>query len=119
MAILDINNKLTTKIIGRRIFIIRQAKKISREKLASKIGISHQQLYKYEMGKNRITVDRLIDIAKALDIKARDFFPSAKIKTKMNLTSSKKDYQLITNYSKLRQLSVDEVVIRFLEMMVR
>lgn len=54
--------------IGEIIKRIRKAKGFSQMELAEKIGITYQQFQKYEKGKSKITVDRLIDIAKALDV---------------------------------------------------
>ena len=113
-----------SKLIGRRIFILRQSRKISREKFAAQIGICSQQLFKYEMGKNRITVDRLLDIAKALDIKPKEFLPNKRTgvttsKPFGNFGNSIREYRIITNYSKLKKLSVDELVLRFLEGLVK
>lgn len=45
---------------------------LSRHNLADKIGITHQQLQKYEKGINRISVGRFYDICKALNIKNFD-----------------------------------------------
>ncbi|MGC8937909.1 MAG: helix-turn-helix domain-containing protein, partial [Thermodesulfovibrio sp.] len=42
--------------------------------LAERIGITYQQLQKYEKGKSKITIERLIDIAKALDVPVSVFF---------------------------------------------
>lgn len=55
------------KLIGNKIYDLRLAKGLSREQLADDIGVSHQQLSKYERGKNRISVGRLILIAQALE----------------------------------------------------
>lgn len=41
---------------------------LSRHNLADKIGITHQQLQKYEKGINRISIGRFYDICKALNI---------------------------------------------------
>jgi|YNPNPStandDraft_1061719.scaffolds.fasta_scaffold00295_2 Helix-turn-helix. len=57
-------------LIGEIIRKVRKAKGISQMKLAGEIGITYQQLQKYENGKSKITVERLIDIAKALKIPA-------------------------------------------------
>ena len=70
------NNKDLIEEIGKRIAILRKEKSISREYLASKIGISHQQLFKYEVGENRITADKLVLIAGALKLKIVNFFPN-------------------------------------------
>lgn len=52
------------KTIGQRIEQSRILFNISRKELAKTIAVSTQQLYKYETGKNRISVGRLGLIAK-------------------------------------------------------
>ncbi|MFK8039840.1 MAG: helix-turn-helix domain-containing protein [Rickettsiaceae bacterium] len=54
------------KIIGNRIYSLRLASGLSRDQLAKSICVTHQQLQKYEKGVNRISVGRLVMIAKAL-----------------------------------------------------
>ena len=54
------------KYIGERIYSIRLAQGFSRQQLSQIIGVTHQQLQKYEKGTNRISVGRLVLIAKAL-----------------------------------------------------
>lgn len=54
------------KFIGSKIYSLRLAKGFSRQQLAEVIGVTHQQLQKYEKGTNRISVGRLVLIAKAL-----------------------------------------------------
>lgn len=63
------SNKTTTdidKLAGEKIHELRLAMGLSREQLAGKIDVTHQQLYKYEKGDNRITLGRMVLIAKAL-----------------------------------------------------
>jgi len=40
---------------------------LSQEDLAKSIGLTFQQVQKYERGTNRISVSRLVDICKVLD----------------------------------------------------
>lgn len=54
------------KYIGGRIYSLRLAQGLSRQQLSKIIGVTHQQLQKYEKGTNRISVGRLVLIAKAL-----------------------------------------------------
>lgn len=115
------NNQKLIKKIGRRIFVLRQSKGLSREDLAFKIGISHQQLFKYEMGQNRITVDRLIDIASALDLKLLNFFPVSEFGDEIgNLSAPQniKEIRLAANFARFKNLSGEDVAIRFLELLV-
>jgi transcriptional regulator with XRE-family HTH domain len=53
--------------IGEKVFNLRLGMGLSRKELAALIGVSHQQLQKYEKGVNRISVGRLLLVAKALE----------------------------------------------------
>ena len=49
---------------------------LSQSKLAAELGITFQQLQKYEKGKNRIAVSTLLLIADALTLPVQSFFDS-------------------------------------------
>lgn len=63
--------------IGTAIRARRLAKGISQEKLAEKIGVTFQQVQKYEKGTNRVGGSRLMQIADALGVKAVSLLPDA------------------------------------------
>jgi transcriptional regulator with XRE-family HTH domain len=52
--------------LGRRLRELRLMKGISQQELGDPIGISFQQIQKYERGVNRIAVSRLFQLAKGL-----------------------------------------------------
>ena len=54
------------KVIGKKIQELRLGMGMSRQQLAEKIRITHQQLQKYEKAINRISASRLVAVAKAL-----------------------------------------------------
>jgi transcriptional regulator with XRE-family HTH domain len=54
--------------VGHNIRVQRLAKKMSQSMLAGQIGISFQQLQKYENGMNRVGAGRLVRIAAALNV---------------------------------------------------
>ena len=47
---------------------------MSQERLAELLGVTFQQVQKYERGINRMAASRLFDISVALDISAASFF---------------------------------------------
>jgi transcriptional regulator with XRE-family HTH domain len=69
----------TNKQIGAEIKRMRKALRISQMKLAEEIGVSFQQIQKYEKGTNKISVERIQQIAKALGTSADTFFEKEKI----------------------------------------
>src|SRR5665811_537562 len=60
--------------LGKRIRLRRAEQDISQTELADKIGISFQQVQKYEKGVNRVGAARLQQIASALDVPVTFFY---------------------------------------------
>ncbi len=60
--------------IGNKIYALRLANGKSRQELADSIGVTHQQLQKYEKGINRISAGRLALIANALNKTVEYFY---------------------------------------------
>lgn len=60
--------------IGQRVRSRRLEISMSQERLAELLGVTFQQVQKYEKGVNRIAASRLFDIAAALDVPVARFF---------------------------------------------
>lgn len=60
--------------IGRRIRRQRLSANVSQEQLAKDIGVTFQQVQKYENGTNRIAASRLHRVACALGVEMSAFF---------------------------------------------
>ena len=60
--------------LGKRVRARRLEIGVSQEKLAEMLGVTFQQVQKYEKGVNRIAASRLFDIADALKMDVCDFF---------------------------------------------
>lgn len=75
--------KFSGKKLGSKIRKLREEWGMSQSALAEKIGVSFQQVQKYEKGSTRVSVERLEMIAQALGIKIQEFFqdqsPSVKL----------------------------------------
>jgi len=107
--------------IGKRIYALRKKRGISREDLAFRIGVCPQQLFKYEIGENRITVDRLVLVALALDLKIINFFPVDDVGEKIGLPTlvNNEDYQLLEHLAKLKKLSGEELVSKLIGLIIK
>jgi transcriptional regulator with XRE-family HTH domain len=79
-------NKMKTKTkadkvdeaIGRLIREKRVKKGLSQQRLGDKIGVTFQQVQKYESGKNRVAASMLLRISLALDCGYLELIPSMK-----------------------------------------
>jgi transcriptional regulator with XRE-family HTH domain len=60
--------------VGLQVRLRRKALKISQEKLADSLGLTFQQVQKYERGANRISASKLYEIARALRVPIAWFF---------------------------------------------
>lgn len=60
--------------VGSRIRVRRQILKMSQEKLGDKLGVTFQQVQKYERGANRVGASRLWKMSRVLDVPIAFFF---------------------------------------------
>ena len=67
-------NHATDRHLGARVRFARIEKKISQTLLGEQLGISFQQVQKYELGKDRISASQLLNIARVLDKDISFFF---------------------------------------------
>jgi len=61
------DDKAIEKALGARLRQLRKARRMSQEAVGAPLGLSHQQIQKYEAGGNRISVSTFIRICKVLD----------------------------------------------------
>ncbi len=60
--------------VGNRVRLRRTLMGLSQEKLGEAIGLTFQQVQKYERGANRIGASRLFDLSRVLDVPVSFFF---------------------------------------------
>src|SRR5512147_1673551 len=65
-------------MVGARIRTLRVNRGISQTILAERIGVTFQQLLKYERGANRVGASLLSQIASVLDVSVGEFFESSR-----------------------------------------
>ncbi|WP_017931232.1 helix-turn-helix domain-containing protein [Robiginitomaculum antarcticum] len=60
--------------VGSRVRIRRKVLKFSQEKLGDALGVTFQQVQKYERGTNRVGASRLFKMAQVMDVPVQYFF---------------------------------------------
>ncbi|MEZ5994294.1 MAG: helix-turn-helix transcriptional regulator [Hyphomonadaceae bacterium] len=78
------------KKVGQRVRSRRLEIGMSQERLAELLGVTFQQVQKYEKGVNRIAVSRLHDIAIALEMPPARFFEG--LSPRMGVAEGQQDY---------------------------
>jgi transcriptional regulator with XRE-family HTH domain len=72
-----VNARTATEVdfyVGQRLRQLRDNRDLSQVELAAALGISFQQLQKYERGANRLSASRLFALARCLGVPVREFF---------------------------------------------
>jgi transcriptional regulator with XRE-family HTH domain len=67
----------TDKYVGGRIRLLRGQHNMSQQTLAKRLGMSFQQVQKYEKGINRISASRLRHLGQIFDVAVNFFFEGA------------------------------------------
>ena len=62
------------RLVGVRITALRKARGMSQTALGNAVGVTFQQVQKYEKGQNRVGAGRLREIARLLDVPVSAFF---------------------------------------------
>ena len=65
------------KQVGKRVRMRRLMLDMSQEKLGNELGITFQQVQKYEKGTNRISASRLLEMSRILQVPVPFFFDGA------------------------------------------
>ena len=66
------------RLVGARMRLRRQSLGMSQTELGEKIGVTFQQIQKYELGSNRVGASRLASVATALGVPVTFFFEELK-----------------------------------------
>jgi transcriptional regulator with XRE-family HTH domain len=104
--------------MGKKIRLRRVEQRISQSDLGEKLGVSFQQVQKYEKGVNRVGATRLQQIATALDVSVT-FFYDGDGKTKevesLLFLDSAFSLRLLRAYSKIKDQAVQRQMVSLME----
>lgn len=63
-------------LVAQKIRAYRLERRLSQSDLAEKLGVTFQQVQKYERGVNRVGAGRLFEIAQLLSVSIKDLYPN-------------------------------------------
>jgi transcriptional regulator with XRE-family HTH domain len=105
--------------LGKRIRLRRVELDISQSDLADKLGVSFQQVQKYEKGVNRVGASRLQQIATALDVPVTFFYESqtrgAKEVDSLLFIDSAFSLRLLRAYASVKNQAVQRQFVSLIE----
>ncbi|HLQ91194.1 MAG TPA: helix-turn-helix domain-containing protein [Xanthobacteraceae bacterium] len=113
-------------MVGKRVRLRRLQLSMSQTELAVKVGVTFQQVQKYEKGTNRISCSRLSEMAEALDVPINFFFSDEKEhQTEMTVTENldpgrmKDGLRLLTAFGRIEKTNFRHKLLGLVEDMVR
>jgi len=106
--------------VGRRLRTYRLQRGLSQEKLADQLGVTFQQVQKYEKGTNRISAGRLQRISEVLEIPITEFFSvqrggGAGQSEIFELLDTAAALRLVRAYSRIQDAKVQQALLFFVE----
>lgn len=89
-------------IVGGNVREKRVLKGMSQEELAQAVGLTFQQIQKYERGANRISASRLVELAKALNVPVVELFGGVEEEIKAigtrSLAEMRREHLIVDQY---------------------
>jgi transcriptional regulator with XRE-family HTH domain len=106
--------------VGQRVRTFRLQKGLSQQKLGDRLGLTFQQVQKYEKGTNRIGAGRLQRIADILGIPVADFFTSrrqggAAPAEVFKLLGTAAALRLVRAYARINDPKLQQAITRLVE----
>ncbi len=102
----EIDQQVASRVRARRVVL-----GLTMQQLASTVGVTYQQLYKYESGTNRIAAGRLHAIARALGVDVSYFFAELEAEEQAEVTPERRQLlELLRNFMAIRSRRQQEAL---------
>jgi transcriptional regulator with XRE-family HTH domain len=111
------------KLVGRNIRVHRLVKGLTQEGLGEKLGVTFQQIQKYEKGTNRVGSGRLYQIAALLEVPVTAFFEGGYSPTALrnsspfDLLADPVSLRLVQAFAEIADLKTRRAVLALVESM--
>jgi len=111
------------KLVGRNIRVHRLVRGLTQEGLGEKLGVTFQQIQKYEKGTNRVGSGRLYQIASLLEVPVTAFFEGGESQTSLrnsspfDLLADPVSLRLVQAFAEIADLKTRRAVLALVESM--
>lgn len=111
-------DEVITRLVGQRIRMRRVMQGYNRKDLAQKLGVSYQQIQKYETGNNRIGASSLWQIARELEVTPGYFLQNIEEIKALSLPSTRLAALLAGELHRLRSRRLYLCVVRLIWLII-
>jgi transcriptional regulator with XRE-family HTH domain len=101
--------------VGRKLKQIRTLRKYSQTDVAVRLGLSFQQVQKYEIGSNRIAASRLFELAQIFEIEPSYFFEGLDDELKPGVKSRDPGLEIVSALAAIKDEKVKTRIVSFIE----
>lgn len=112
----------TSREIGEKVKKKRKELGISQEELAVRLGVTYQQVQRYENGMNRLNVENIQVIADALDVSMSYFFGNGRkdiVSEELTPYLPTEESKLLGYFRKIREKSLKSLVFQVAKLAAR
>jgi transcriptional regulator with XRE-family HTH domain len=108
-------------VVASNVRIRRIAKGLSQTQLGRRVGLTFQQIQKYESGANRISCGRLVRIAEALEVPVAALFEGVDGRAKsraaplLHLLADPRSYRLAEAFAVVQDANLRRSIVRLVE----
>jgi transcriptional regulator with XRE-family HTH domain len=101
--------------VGRKLKQIRTLRRFSQTDVAHRLGLSFQQIQKYEIGSNRIAASRLFELAQIFDISPAYFFEGVDGSATNIQPKSDSGMEIVHALASIKDETVKSRIVTFIE----
>ncbi|WP_298858325.1 helix-turn-helix transcriptional regulator [uncultured Sulfitobacter sp.] len=101
--------------VGRKLKEIRTIRRYSQTDVAQRLGLSFQQIQKYEIGSNRIAASRLFELTQIFDVSPSYFFEGLSDGDNANKAPRDPALEIINALAAIKDDTVKSRIVTFIE----
>jgi len=101
--------------VGQKLKQIRTLRRYSQTDVANKLGLSFQQIQKYEIGSNRIAASRLFELAQIFDLSPAYFFDGLSEGAQSDTAPRDPGMEIVNALASIRDETVKTRIVTFIE----
>lgn len=101
--------------VGRKLKQIRTLRRFSQTDVAQRLGLSFQQIQKYEIGSNRIAASRLFELTQIFDVSPAYFFEGLDEGTRNDTAPRDSGIEIVNALASIKDETVKTRIVTFIE----
>ncbi len=101
--------------VGRKLKQIRTLRRMSQTDVANRLGLSFQQIQKYEIGSNRIAASRLFELAQIFEVSPAYFFDGLYDEVQQRVTPRDPGMEIVSALAAIKDDGIKNRIVTFIE----